>query len=142
MTLNNNTEETEPNQNTAYANLSKQISHEESLINNRIMWMLTFQGFLFASIALIGNNQINCALRSILQQIIPTLGTIIAVLTLLGVIGAYVSIHQQREDWKPYLKSYPPPGGRKSAMWLGRFASGLIPLIMILAWVYVYIKLN
>ncbi len=32
--------------------LIEKIKHEESLINSRLTWMLTFQGFLFASITL------------------------------------------------------------------------------------------
>jgi hypothetical protein len=142
MTLNNETEEAKPDQNTAYSKLSKQISHEENLINNRLMWMLTFQGFLFASIALLGDNQIDSALRILLQCLIPAIGTIIAILTLLGVIGAYISIDNQRRDWNPYLMHGPQPGGKKSAKWLGRIASGGTPLIMIVAWVYIYFKLN
>lgn len=38
-----------------YEDLSKQIEREDGLVNTRMTWMITLQGFLFAALALIGN---------------------------------------------------------------------------------------
>ena len=37
----------------SYEYMSKQIEREDGLINTRITWMLTFEGFLFAALAIV-----------------------------------------------------------------------------------------
>jgi len=54
--------------------------------------MLTFQGFLFASFALVANVSINPTIRSAFGIIVPIVGITVGALTLIGVIAAYVSI--------------------------------------------------
>ena len=60
------------------------IRHEETMIYNRITWMLTFQGFLFASLAIASDASTDAHIRSVLLGTIPLLGVAVGVLTLLG----------------------------------------------------------
>jgi hypothetical protein len=132
----------DPKLDFVYEHLSREIAREENLINNRLTWMLTFQGFLFAAIALMGNEKIHLPLKSALQCIIPALGIAVAISGIMGVTAAYLAICQHRKDWENKLNNFPKPGGKGLASWLGRFASGSIPIVIILAWVYLLCVLN
>lgn len=119
-----------------HQHLAGQISHEENLINNRLTWMLTFQGFLFASLALMTNNQTSLeSLRRWLLCVIPFTGALVAFVTFLGICAAYRSIDKHKKECEPLIKHYPMPGGGKCASKLGRFTSKSIPWILIVAWI-------
>ena len=91
-----------PDKDFVYEHLSREITREENLINNRLTWTLTFNGFLFAAIALIGDDQIHLQLRNTLQVIIPIVGITVASLGIIGVIAAYMAICQHRNEWERF----------------------------------------
>ena len=142
MHRDNNNQKPLINKEFVYEHLSKEITREESLINNRLTWTLTFNGFLFASVALIGKKQIHPQLEIILHLIIPIVGTAVAGFGILGVIAAYLAIHQQRKEWGHLLNNYPKPGGKSLASWSGRIASLLIPATMLAAWISIFFVLK
>ncbi len=113
--------------------LSEKIQHEESLINSRLTWMLTFQGFLFASIAL-SKEEVS---QNLLFHVLPILGALIAGITFLGVIAAYISIGQARNN----ASTEENFGGKGLAKILGRINQIGLPTIIFCAWVYIYIYL-
>ena len=124
-----------------YDYTARQILREERLINNRLSWMLTFEGFLFAALALTANASNEGVLRNSLKYTIPATGIAVAVLTMVGISGAYVSINQIKIFWgkQKGIKCFPLPYGSPQASARGRVTSHGIPLAMMLMWSLIYL---
>ena len=120
---------------------SDQITKEEGLIHNRITWMLTFQGFLFAAVVLSANTNVDEHLSSLLRRTIPWLALASAGLALIGVRAAYISINSIKDTLADFLIKNPqqhhvPAHGNPLASTLGRMTSHGLPMLVILAWSY------
>lgn len=140
------------------ATLSKNISHEENLINNRITWMLTMQGFLFAALAIIAKKEIKTIefppAIDILQNMIPILGGLIAFFVFFGVYAAYMQIDNHKDVKNTKIKELmknqndnyhiiiPSKSPARLASVIGRIVGMSIPASIMLIWVYFYIKVN
>lgn len=124
--------------------LAEKIRHEETLINSRLTWLLTFQGFLFAAVALLADNSINPKLYRALLEIFPSVGAFVAILTFLGVLAAYIAMGQARNPYQEVLETNKKLrfGGTNWAKWLGRANSLGIPIVVLSAWVALYLKLR
>jgi hypothetical protein len=124
--------------------LSEKIRHEETLINSRLTWMLTFQGFLFATVALVADDSKDPKFRAALLDVIPLVGAIVAMLTFFGVLAAYIAIGQARNPYREVLKTSEEIGfgGQNLAKWLGRTNSLGITLVVVIAWISLYFKLQ
>jgi hypothetical protein len=128
--------------NDFYRYTSRQIEREESLINRRISWMVMFQGFLFASIAILSNTSSGGSMFTHLNLILPILAIMVSLLTFIGILGAYFSIFQLQDSWntrsqdpkvEAATSSYPPftpPLASLLGQWLGL---GL-PLLFVGTW--------
>jgi hypothetical protein len=111
----------------------ERIQHEVDNINTRLTWLLTFQGFLFATISLASNE-----VRQALSDIIPWVGVGAALLAFLGILAAYLTIDDIRSEHP--AGSY---GARiRSRKYLGRINSLGIPAMLIGAWIVLYFKMN
>lgn len=121
----------------------RQLERELSLINNRISWMLTFQGFLFATIALVANKNTEQAIRLVFRNVIPTIGIVVAFLALIGVHAAHLSIESIKTRWKQNLDylEYSQAFGTSTSSILGRVPSYGIPISIIIAWFLFFIGL-
>ena len=121
----------------------RQLERELSLINNRISWMLTFQGFLFATIALVANKNTEQAIRIVFRNVIPTIGIVVAFLALIGVHAAHLSIKSIKTRWKQNLDylEYSQAFGTSISSILGRVPSYGIPISIIIAWFLFFIGL-
>jgi len=126
-----------------YRFILRHIEREESLINRRIAWMLTFQGFLFATIALLANNQVSPSLRTNLEALSAIAGLLVGLLACIGVNAAYSSINDKLDRWrKPErqkaisdeLRDRLPPITSKHASSGGKFLSYGLPLVFVLVW--------
>lgn len=126
------------------AELAERIRHEEALINSRLTWMLTFQGFLFASLALASDDSTSEALRDTLLQAIPVLGAVVAALALLGVGAAYLAIGQARQHFREDIGEDDRRdfGGKTWARWLGRANSLGFPIVILITWIVLYFVLT
>lgn len=128
---------------TEAQSIRKRIRHEELMIYNRIHWMLTFQGFLFASLAIISNTNADAHIRSVLLNTIPLLGAMAGLLAFIGIVGAYMHMHEIR---RPLIKAAEDIGkdfgAAGLARWMGRANSGLLPVIIIFAWIKLYFELT
>lgn len=131
-----------------YEYTTQRIKQETDLINNRLSWMLTFQGFLFASITLVLRKDTDQAVSSILKIMIPIIGIVVALLTLTGITAAYRAIRKVRlklesnEQLKKEYEQYPPAYGDMLARTLGRVTSYGLPLSLAITWVILLKKLN
>jgi hypothetical protein len=114
----------------------RQIEREQGLVNNRLSWMLTFQGFLFASIALVANKDTESATRLVFRNVIPAIGIAVALLALVGIHAAALSSNEIKAKWKQRdgFHYYPPAFGTRTVSLLGRVTSYGIPTSVILAW--------
>jgi hypothetical protein len=126
-----------------YKFILRHIEREESLINRRIAWMLTFQGFLFATIALLANNQVSPSLRTNLEALSAIAGLLVGLLACIGVNAAYSSIKDKLNKWgsekrqaqiADELKDRLPPITSKHASNGGKFLSYGLPLVFVLVW--------
>ena len=57
-----------------YSDVIAQVEREQVLINNRITWMLTFEGFLFAGLARISDSKQSPQARDALKDLFPRRG--------------------------------------------------------------------
>jgi len=121
----------------AAASIKETVAHEEEMINRRLSWMLTLQGFLYAAVGLADGNS--------LQNAISGVGILTSFVTLLGVVAAYAAIDHVREEAaskeaaadeaKP-LKN-PSFGSTRWPKWLGRTNAYALPAIVALSWMYI-----
>ncbi len=92
------------------------IQHENSLTNDRISWLVTIQGLLFASFGIVWNSN---TLSKELLSILGLLGILVAVSSLQSLTLANKARHELVAWWNDYIadKSYegPPIIGTYSA---------------------------
>ena len=124
------------------------IKHENTLINNRISWLTTIQGFLFAAFGLIIKNghepiisgeKVSCFLR-----VIAFVGAAVSVLTFISALGAIKSIDKLEISWKSIrekdkvvLLPWPKGGGDDIAPFLGRVGSFGISSVFVCVWIFI-----
>jgi hypothetical protein len=89
-----------------------QIEGENNLINHRLTWSLTFEGFLFAAIALIGRGgkDIDPTLGWFIKYLVPILGSLVAFLAWDSVSSAYRAIRELQTFWTDLgqVQHFPP----------------------------------
>jgi hypothetical protein len=122
----------------------QQIEYEQELVNNRLSWMLTFQGFLFGSLAIVASSDTIQAARVTFKNVIPSLGILVSVLAILGVYASSLSIDVVRRKWKKYpdVSQCPLDIGVGKASVLARVTSYGIPSATILAWLLILLGLG
>ena len=130
------TSKEELSQKDFYEYTVRQIEREQGLVNNRLSWMLTFQGFLFAAIALVVNKDTEPTVRVVFRNVIPAIGIAVALLALIGIHAAALSSNEIKAKWKQRdgFQQYPPTFGTPKISLLGRITSYGIPTSVIVAW--------
>lgn len=123
--------------------VTAQVEREQVLINNRISWMLTFEGFLFAGLALAGDSKSTPEFRRAIKETFPLVGATVAVLTVFGVLAATLAIVNAKTFWKNLVGTagFPTPHGSLTASILGRATSFGVPIAVAVAWVVISAKL-
>jgi hypothetical protein len=108
------------------------LEHEDDLIHQRLNWMLVLQGFFFAAFA--SNHS------SPLCNIIPILGYLIALLSLLGVHVARQAIERLEAKWnEQQCCSYFPKITGGGTLHVKELDSPLpygIPIVLCLGWTF------
>jgi hypothetical protein len=123
-----------------YEQLAHQIEREDSLIDKRLGWMLTFQGFLIAAFALgMTETPSNAGISDVFKYIFPTAGFTVGLLALLAVRAALSALHDLKRLWTapPFPDNYPQPFGRQRFHQHGAMYSQGLPLAMMIAWVVI-----
>ena len=131
------------------------MQHEDNLINQRVSWNSTIQGFLFATYGLSQQKLPDPkpgpgALHNLetLVRTIPWLGFGLSILVFLAVLAATLAHRRLADDWRVRVspcypdKQYLPDiaaGGVKAAGWLGFGTPVLIPIFFAVAWLYIII---
>jgi hypothetical protein len=145
------------------------MMREDDLINHRLSWNLAIQGFLFATYGfsvqklaevhakalvekgsdLAGQlaNSVGVAPLRLLVMAIPWVGLLMALFVWFAVIAAKIALEQLHKDWNQICRNYPDQpqlpdvagAGVPMAVRLGFYAPLAIPLIFILAWLFIAI---
>jgi hypothetical protein len=128
------------------------VKHEDELINRRLSWNLTLQGFLFAaygvSVQVLSNPNSTAQLRQHLKPlpcVFPAVGGLVAVLVLLSVMAAQASIEGLKVQWRGIASQIEDgvlemlPGltgaGQRFANKWGKMPQAGIPAVITVAWV-------
>ena len=117
-----------------YEYIATQIDREDQLINFRLTWTLTANGFLFAALAFVhskdGSHKTG---REFFQVALPILGFVFSVSGLLGVISAQIQELDLIQEWKNLQNSpWPRPYGRFP---FGGVPSLVVPIALTFLWV-------
>ncbi len=124
-----------------YDSLCHQIEREDGLISTRVGWMLTFEGFLFAALALISNKpDTDVAVYWAMRCALPIVGILVGVMALFAVNAALRALEELKLMWvKGEFAGLPPPyGGDVNHSTAARYAKGL-PFLMIVAWSWILV---
>ncbi len=134
---------------------------EHNLINCRLTWFLTIQGFLFATYGLSiqklaevqarssSNLQIGSVshLKNVLY-IIPVIGLLISFLVMLSVYAAFLSLKRLKVIWDEEVKNLegpwlpdPAASGVGNALFYGLNAPFGIPIVLLFSWIVILICL-
>jgi hypothetical protein len=137
------------------------VEHEDGLINNRLMWNITIQGFLFAtygfSVQKLAEVQASNGTESIggtgvfalrwLIIILPILGSFVSYYSWRGVRAAQKAIGRLEDTWTTITKPPDGPrlpgltgGGDEANHTEGFLAPKVFPWIFVVAWVLLLIS--
>ncbi len=120
-----------------YEYIAHQISREDSLINNRLTWTLTLNGFLFAALGIIGSaNNSAKEIVKFLNWALPLTGIAVSFSGFCGVLAAHIQIHYLTKAWKELGDNrwVRPFGDKKISFWLGTIPCFLPSVILIYTW--------
>ena len=135
-----------PSPKEMYDALAHQIEREDNLVNNRINWFLVAQGFLFATVGLIMDSNLENCWKTGATKGIAILGGLIVVSVLFGVVGAEISLCNLRKRWKKMEKNYigyfPPPFGRGCASVFGCIPRIFMPFVLVIAWICLFFNID
>jgi hypothetical protein len=121
------------------AHFSNLVTIEQGLINNRITWMMTFQGFLFAAFAVSMSDQNDKIVRGILYNVLPLVGMSVAFFTAVGVVAAISSISSIKTQFRESVyNKWPAPYSNPLISFLGRIVALSFPVIIIITWLFIY----
>jgi len=136
-----------------YAAFRAYVEHEDALVNNRVLWNINIQGFLFATygislqkLAQGGHHGPEVFLLQFLIGILPVLGASISYYSWRGVQAAQSSIRNLEDKWNGVLKDeyllsedssmlpWLTGGGAKQAHDKGLEAPLGVPRLFIITW--------
>lgn len=119
---------------TLYGQLAHQIEREDGLINTRITWMLTFEGFLFAALALVADKESDQTIQFALKYALPLIGLVVAILAFFAIGAALSVLATLKKQWDPakFPDHIRPFGGDEQHAMGAAFARGLPTAIAVL----------
>lgn len=134
----------------AYADAVRhQIEHEDSLIVNRLSWLIGSQSFLFSAFAIVLNGPTQTRSAQFIHQqdllvlLLPFVGLSICLLIYMGVLaGIRVMAGLRRDLYEHHSKAInyrPPIQGSPLTLILGHAAPLLLPLIFAGTWLMLII---
>jgi hypothetical protein len=143
---------------SAYSIYRQYAEHEDSLINSRLSWNLTVQGFLLAAFGIVALKLIDTCgtgpvdsrlyLLKLVVFVLPLAGLAVSVVSAIGVLAAALALDKLDSDWEDKVKlelwkldrdgEYVLPrltgGGSDRAHNLGLYPARIIPWVFVVAW--------
>lgn len=98
----------------AYSTIRNLIEHENDLVNHRMTWLLYFNAFLFAAIALLSNATVGngavfkAAELLVFAFLIALLGVLTSYLALKSIQAAFDAIKALRAHWVLHFEPHTP----------------------------------
>ncbi|HBL10556.1 MAG TPA: hypothetical protein DD379_03940 [Cyanobacteria bacterium UBA11162] len=134
-----------------YRFIRERIDYEETLLNQRVIWLIFSQSFLVSAYAIILNSPpepkspMYSDLQSCLIWLLPVLSLILSIIIYVSVISALSHIAQLRESYETYPKDdtidrFPMMNETSFIRRLGGLPPILVPLLFIGAWAFLLIK--
>jgi ABC-type dipeptide/oligopeptide/nickel transport system permease component len=133
---------TEHEKKQRYEFIAHQINREDSLVNNRLTWTLTLNGFLFTALGfLAGKEAPNQKILDFFHWALPLTGCAVTLAGFLGIVAAGIQIKYLTTEWKKLEdEQWVRPFGGNASYFLGGFPSYAPPLILMLVWVGLYLS--
>lgn len=132
----NNPESESSELKSRYDAIAFQVDREDELLNKRLTWSLTINGFLFAALGLISDiEKSKIEIINIFTYAVPYVGFVVSVAALFGVIAANSQILYLRSEWKALGNSpWVRPFGKGFVFALG-WVTPLIPAVaLVIVW--------
>lgn len=134
-----------------YQLFRNRIEHEDSLIIQRLSWLMASQSFLFTAYAIVTNALTTSSTKSVntyidhllaLVQIIPIVALLNSLLIAASIFAALIAINQLRCGYKKQaaaLQPLPLQTGRVPRV-MGLAAPVLLPLLFFAVWLYLLVQ--
>jgi len=137
-----------------YYNLVRErIEHEDSLIVQRLSWLVASQSFLFTAYAIVSNGLMSqpsqpACLRfgeqlQLLFQLIPIVATLTCVLIYISILAAVVTMRRLRNGYRsrfgPEEDGLPPIMTVAPTRLFGLVAPLLLPLVFAAVWLVLWV---
>ena len=132
---------------SVYGAYCAQVCREDTLISNRLSWLLTTEGLLFGALSIIATSQtdksVDQVLVTALKQSLPIMGILIPVSVFVTIVLANISLSRLQIKWddvRSRYPSHPNPFGiqQSNRYWLnGLGPSSCIPISIVAVWVYI-----
>ncbi len=128
--------------------IRRRIEHEDSLVVNRLSWLVGSQSFLFTAYAIVLNGPTTPRTAAFtpkqdhLLTVVPLLGIACCVLIYLGVLGAAIVMRRLRADLAGRVRGtmQPPIQGTFATRALGMAAPLLLPPAFCAAWLFLALR--
>ena len=130
-----------------YHTVRDQIQHEDSLIMQRLAWLMAAQSFLFTAYAIIANaspqprNPVLVKQQDLLFTIIPGVACLSSVLIYSSVIAGILVQNRLRDAYATQVApagDFPEIQGSRLTLWLGLVSPILLPLVFLIAWLIIW----
>jgi hypothetical protein len=128
--------------------IRRQIEHEDSLVVNRLSWLMGSQSFLFTAYAIVVNGPVVprtaafTAKQDHLLTVVPLLGIACCLFIYAGILGAALVMRRLRAEFSSRVHRTPhmPIQGSAATRILGMAAPMLLPLLFGAAWLYLMLR--
>jgi hypothetical protein len=129
-----------------YQLIHSQIDNEDNLLNQRFIWLVFSQSFMFSAFATVANAPEKAkapffgASQDSLFWLLPVIAIVSTGLIYIGILSSLKSLATLRDHYNQYpqdetVKAYPPMQGSRPSSVVGRLAPMVLPSIFALAWV-------
>lgn len=130
-----------------YKLIRGQIEHINNSINQRVVWLIIAQSFLFNGYALLINGlpeiQFMEDQQTLLMVIFPIASLITVSLFYIDIIGSLLYLRALRKNYDAQCEDgdrlLPPVAGWVTFRVMEHFSSALLPLVFIIIWIYIIV---
>ena len=133
-----------------YQLFRNRIEHEDSLIIQRLSWLMASQSFLFTAYAIVTNGLTGSAANAnafvnrllTLIQIIPIVALLNSLLIAISIFAALMAIKQLRRSYQKQSAVFEalPLQTSRTARALGLCAPVLLPLLFLAVWLFLLMQ--
>lgn len=143
----------EPTPMQIYEIVRSKYTHEDLWIQQRVGWLLTANGFLFAGYGTLfgfSYSQMSGEFTAAIQEslrLIAVVGVGLAFLVGFGSFGAYFAKRGAKEEWHNLVSAdvrrrFPGIDAAAKYKWLGSSTSGTLCTFLFIVWLYILLALT